>query len=146
MTVFGGKRKYLVRFSEFKIKDFQSLPQLCFQAARFDIAIWAHPLTEFTVAPGAAPPQFCACSTQSCFSLRSSNICLIWRAQKLCKGQNLSVFCDFFFGGGQCFSYHPSYRFRSCFANTMGFNFKVGNSLLLYDSTEISILIPFYSG
>ena len=49
----------------------------------------------------------------------------------------------FFFGGGQSFSYHPSYRFRSCFANTMGFNFKVGNSLLLYDSTEISILIPF---
>lgn len=49
-------------------------------------------------------------------------------------------------GGGWSFSYHPSYHFRSCFANTMGFNFKLGNSLLLYDSTEISILIPFYSG
>lgn len=39
----------------------------------------------FTVAPREDPPSSVQVPTQLCFSLNSSNIWLIWRAQKLCK-------------------------------------------------------------
>ena len=101
--------------------------------------------SEFMVAPGAAPHSSARAPPSAAFLCIHQMFALFGEPRSFAKVRICQCFLIFFFFG-QSFSYHLSYRFRSCFTNTMGFNFKLGNSLLLYDSTEISILIPFHTG